>query len=73
MIGYHAVPVIADAIHKKISGFDYELAFEASVASANLDFRGLTQYREYGYVPSDLENESVSKTLEYAIDDWCIW
>ncbi len=73
MIGYHAVPVIADAIHKKISGFDYELAFEASVASANLDFRGLTQYRKYGYVPSDLENESVSKTLEYAIDDWCIW
>jgi len=73
MIGYHAVPVIADAIHKKIPGFDYELAFEASVASANLDFRGLSLYREYGYVPSDLENESVSKTLEYAIDDWCIW
>lgn len=73
MIGYHAVPVIADAIHKRIPGFDYELAFEASVASANLDFRGLSQYRKYGYVPSDLENESVSKTLEYAIDDWCIW
>lgn len=73
MIGYHAVPVIADAIHKNIPGFDRELAFEASVSSANLDFRGLDKYRKYGYVPSDLENESVSKTLEYAIDDWCIW
>jgi predicted alpha-1,2-mannosidase len=73
MIGYHAVPVIADAIHKKIPGFDYDLAYEASIASAELDFRGLNYYREYGYIPSDLENESVSKTLEYAIDDWCIW
>jgi predicted alpha-1,2-mannosidase len=40
--------------------------------SAGLDFRGLEQYRSYGYIPSDLENESVAKTLEYAIDDWCI-
>lgn len=73
MIGYHAVPVIADAIHKKITGFDYESALNASLHSAGLDFRGLDKYRAYGYVPSDLENESVSKTLEYAIDDWCIW
>ncbi len=72
MIGYHAIPVIADAIHKGFSGFDHNLALEASVHSANLDFRGLNHYRTYGYVPSDLENESVSKTLEYAIDDWCI-
>jgi predicted alpha-1,2-mannosidase len=72
MIGYHAVPVIADAIHKKIKGFDYEEAFNASIQSAALDFRGLEAYRTYGFIPSDLENESVSKTLEYAIDDWCI-
>jgi len=72
MIGYHAVPVIADAIHKNFKGFDYEKALEASVQSAELDFRGLDKYRIYGYIPSDLENESVSKTLEYAIDDWCI-
>lgn len=72
MIGYHAVPVIADAIHKGISGFDYQRAFEASLHSASLDFRGLDHYRQYGYIPSDLENESVAKTMEYAIDDWTI-
>ncbi len=73
MIGYHSVPVIADAIHKNIRGFDYDSALSASLHSAGLDFRGLDQYRKYGYIPSDLENESVSKTLEYAIDDWCIY
>ncbi len=72
MIGYHAVPVLADAIHKKIRGFDYEAALEAAVHSASLDFRGLDHYRKQGYIPSELENESVAKTLEYAIDDWCI-
>ncbi len=72
MIGYHAVPVIADAIHKKFAGFDYGKALEASVHSASLDFRGLDHYRKYGYIPSELENESVAKTMEYSIDDWCI-
>jgi predicted alpha-1,2-mannosidase len=72
MIGYHAVPVIADAIHKEITGFDYNIALSASVHSAGLDFRGLDHYRKYGYIPSELENESVAKTLEYAVDDWCI-
>ena len=72
MIGYSAVPVIADAIHKNFSGFDYEKALDDCVDYAGLDLNGLDKYRIYGYVPSDLENESVSKTLEYAIDDWCI-
>lgn len=72
MIGYHAVPVIADAVHKKFTGFDYGKALVASVHSAFLDFRGLDYYRKYGYIPSELENESVAKTMEYSIDDWCI-
>jgi predicted alpha-1,2-mannosidase len=72
MIGYHAVPVIADAVRKKITGFDYEAALEAAVHSASLDFRGLDHYRNFGYIPSELENESVAKTMEYCIDDWCI-
>jgi predicted alpha-1,2-mannosidase len=72
MIGYHAVPVIADALHKKITGFDYDKALSASVHSAGLDFRGLDHYRKYGYIPSEFENESVAKTLEYTVDDWCI-
>lgn len=71
MIGYHAVPVIVDAALKGFE-FDYELAFEAVKASAMQDIRGCKEYREYGYCPADLVNESVSITLEYAYDDWCI-
>lgn len=72
MIGYHAVPVIADAYAKGIRGYDVDEALKAMVASANRDVRGLKDYREQGFVPADKEGESVSKTLEYAYDDWCI-
>jgi len=72
MIGYHSVPVIADAIHKKFKGFDYDQAWEASVHSSNLDFMGLKLFNELGYIPSELENQSVSKTLEYSVDAWCM-
>jgi predicted alpha-1,2-mannosidase len=72
MIGYHSVSVIADAYLKGIRDFDAELALEAMVHSANLDHFGLDAYRKYGYIPADMESESVSKTLEYAYDDWCI-
>jgi predicted alpha-1,2-mannosidase len=73
MIGYHSVPVIADAIHKGFKGFDYNLAWEASVHSSDLDFMGLKLFNELGYIPSELENQSVSKTLEYSIDAWCMY
>jgi len=72
MIGYHAIPVIADAMIKGIEGFDYQVAFEAARHSSMLDLEGLDHFRDYGYIPADLENESVSKTLEYCYDDWCI-
>ena len=72
MIGYHAVPVIADAYFKGIRDFDVDLAYEAMKNSAMQDHFGLDHFREYGYIPSELENKSVSKTLEYAYDDWCI-
>ncbi len=72
MIGYHAVPVIADAILKGFNGFDINKAFEAMKASSMQDQFGLKYYKILGYVPADKENESVSKTLEYAYDDWCI-
>jgi predicted alpha-1,2-mannosidase len=72
MIGYHAVPVIADAYIKGIRGFDIEKAYEAMEHSANRDHFGLDAYREYGFIPAGSEGESVSKTLEYAYDDWCI-
>lgn len=73
MIGYHAVPVIADAYMKGIRGYDTRQALEAMVASANYGpYDGIAQYRELGYVPIDEEGEAASKTLEYAFDDWTI-
>jgi predicted alpha-1,2-mannosidase len=72
MIGYHAASVIADAWVKGIRDFDAHLALEAMTATANQDKFGKRHYREYGFVPAEEEAESVSKTLEYAYDDWCI-
>jgi predicted alpha-1,2-mannosidase len=72
MIGYHSIPVIADAYFKGIRNFDVEKAFEAMKKSAMQNHLGLDSYKEMGYISSDLEHESVSKTLEYAYDDWCI-
>jgi predicted alpha-1,2-mannosidase len=72
MIGYHSVSVIADAMVKGIKGFDYEKAFEAAKHSAMLDHLGLDAYKKNGFISIDDEHESVSKTLEYAYDDWCI-
>ena len=72
MTGYHAVPVIADAYLKGYRDYDAELAFEAMKASAMQDIRGTNFYREYGYIPYDKDGQSVTKTLEYAFDDWCI-
>ena len=72
MIGYHAVPVIADAILKGFHGFNIQEAYKAMKASAMQDKFGINYYKKLGYVPADKEGESVSKTLEYAYDDWCI-
>ena len=74
MMGYHAVPVIVDAYVKGFRDFDVEKAFNACVASAMEDGHQIDLYKEYGYVPYDIEAHwSVSKTLEYAYDDWCIY
>lgn len=72
MIGYHGIPVIADAYLKGIDDYDAELAFEAMKHSATRDHLGLKSYKEFGFIPVEEESESVSKTLEYAYDDWCI-
>lgn len=72
MIGYHAAPVIADAYLKGIKEYDIEKAFEAMKHSATRDHLGLKSYKEFGFIPVEEESESVSKTLEYAYDDWTI-
>lgn len=88
MIGYHSVPVIVDAYFKGINDFDVEKAYKAMVEAATYNTEGILfpneqvqeklmpmakKYNEeLGYIPADLENESVSKALEYAYNDWCI-
>ncbi len=72
MIGYHAIPVIADAHVKGITNWNVDLAYEAMIASADADELGLPAYRKKGFIEMGDEPESVSKQLEYAYDDWCI-
>jgi predicted alpha-1,2-mannosidase len=73
MIGYHAIPVIADGYLKGVKGFDPERAYQAMKTTAmNPDYDAVAAYAKLGWVPCDQENESVSKTLEYAFDDYCI-
>jgi len=72
MVGDHSIPVIVDAYAKGIRGFDAEEAFTAMKAAVNRNQFGLDSYKNNGVVLADDEPESVSKTLEYAIDDWCI-
>jgi predicted alpha-1,2-mannosidase len=72
MIGYHSVSVIADAYAKGIRGFDLKLALEAMQTSAEWNHHGLPVFNHNGYLEQGDEHESVSKTLEYAYDDWCI-
>jgi putative alpha-1,2-mannosidase len=72
MVGTHSIPVIADAYMKGITDFDTEAALKAMKASVNRKQFGYDVYAKNGAVLADDENESVSKTLEYAIDDWCI-
>jgi predicted alpha-1,2-mannosidase len=73
MIGYHAVPVIVDGYFKGVKGFDAERAYDAIKTTAmNPDYDSVATYAKLGWVPCDKEDESLSKTLEYAYDDWCV-
>jgi predicted alpha-1,2-mannosidase len=72
MIGYHSVSVILDAYRKGINDFDLNLALKAMIQTSTINELGKKQYAENGYLGTNIEPESVSKTLEYAYDDWCI-
>lgn len=72
MSGYHAVPVLADAVLKNTPGVDPERSFAAMLRSAYQEGRGVRPYCTYGYVPQGPSWHSVTKTLEYSYDDWCI-
>lgn len=73
MIGYHAVSVLADAVAKNTTDANLNQMLAASISSSNLKYYdGIEYYLKYGYVPEDKSDASVSKTLEYAYDDWTI-
>jgi len=72
MIGNHAISVVTDAYLKGIRGFDTEMALQAMIHSATRDHYGLDAYIKYGHIPGEKEHESISKTLEYAYNDWNI-
>ena len=73
MVGYHSVSVISDAIVKGASDVDLNRALNACRNTATVPYYdGVGDYIALGYVPEDRSSSSVSKTLEYAYDDWCI-
>lgn len=74
MIGNHAIPVVVDAVMKGTPGIDPERALNACVASATTSHPGspFDVWEKYGYMPEDLQSQSVSITLEQAYDDWCV-
>lgn len=73
MSGYHAVSVVADAIIKGVYKGDAKAALAACVQTANArKYEGIGSYIDLGYVPDEVSGTSVSNTLEYAYDDWCI-
>lgn len=72
MIGYPAVPVIADAWLKGFRNYDTELAYQAMRHSAMQDTNGIQYIQKLQFIPAEKVEESVAKALEYAISDWCI-
>jgi len=72
MIGYHSIPVIVDAYLKGLTDIQADTLLQMMLTSAMENQSGLNAYRKNGYISSGDDAESVSKTLEYAFDDWCI-
>ena len=74
MIGNHAIPVVVDAALKGIKGFDVEKAYEAVKGSSLTEHQAspFKDWEKYGYIPEDIQSQSVSITVEMAYDDWCV-
>lgn len=73
MSGYHSVSVIADAIIKGVYKGNAEAALNACIVTSNhRDYEGIGSYIDNGFIPAEKSGTSISNTLEYAYDDWCI-
>ncbi len=72
MPGYHSISVISDAYLKGIRNYDVEKAYEAMKKTMMSDANGLDYYKKYGYIPFDKLDQSVSISLNYAYNDYCV-
>ena len=72
MIGYHSLPVMADAYVKGIRDYDVQKAFNAMKQLADGERTGKKAYLQYGFIPFDFKGQAASRTLEYSYDDWCV-
>jgi predicted alpha-1,2-mannosidase len=72
MVGYSAVPALAEAYLKGTPGLDGRQVLAAMKASSTRDDQGVQYVKTLGFIPADKESESVAKAMEYAIDDWSI-
>jgi len=72
MIGYHSLPVIADAYVKRIRGYNTKKALEGMISLADMPFEERNEYKTFGFIPYEYTDQAVSRSLEYAYDDWCI-
>ena len=74
MIGNHAIPVVADAIMSELPGLDVQKAYQTMVESSTRTHPNspFEVWEEYGYMPQNKQNVSVSITMEQAFDDWCV-
>lgn len=72
MVGNHSIPVIAEAILKDIGDFDRSGALQAMIVTSMFNRDGMGLYDSLGYMPADLVQQSVAKSQEVAIDDWCL-
>jgi len=73
MSGYHSVSVVTDAIIKGVYNGDPEAALKACIITSNhRDYEGIGSYIDKGFIPAEKSGTSISNTLEYAYDDWCI-
>lgn len=72
MIAFHSVSVITDAMNKNINGYDKNAIYDAMVAASNYTNLSIPAFNQNNFLQIDDESESVSKTLEYAYDNWCI-
>ncbi|THC96205.1 hypothetical protein EYZ11_004324 [Aspergillus tanneri] len=86
--GSNADVLITEAYLKKVADIDWDTAYEAVIKDAEIEppnwdvegRGGLRSWKKLGYIPKDdvdtdgtgLHTRSVSRTLEYAYNDFCI-